>query len=154
MSLSEAVVVLSWKQGVAVMWTTQTRIRVTFLALMLMQALHSVEEYLFRFYAVFPPARLLNALLPGFARPGFIAFNVFLVLLGFWCFSYRIRPRHKHARRWMWLWVAIELFNGVGHPVWAIICRAYVPGLVTAIPMLCLAAYLAHLLTEQVEAGL
>jgi len=36
------------------------RIKIAFLALVLTQIAHSVEEYAFRFYTVFPPARLLN----------------------------------------------------------------------------------------------
>ena len=52
-----------------------SRIRVAFLALVVTQIAHSVEEYVFHFYEVFPAARFLNDLVPGFANPGFIIFN-------------------------------------------------------------------------------
>jgi hypothetical protein len=122
------------------------RIKIAFLALVLTQIAHSVEEYGFRFYAVFPPARLLNELLPGFTRPGFMIFNTLLACFGLWCFFVSVRPGTKSARKWIWLWVVIELFNGFGHPAWAIAARAYVPGLATSVLLLVLAAYLLHLL--------
>lgn len=37
-------------------------IKSTFLALILAQACHSVEEYVFRLYDVFPPARFVSGL--------------------------------------------------------------------------------------------
>jgi len=122
------------------------RIKIAFVALVLTQIAHSVEEYAFRFYVVFPPARLLNELLPGFTRPGFVIFNILLACFGLWCFFFRVRPVTKSARRWIWLWVVIELFNGFGHPGWAIAARTYIPGLATSVVLLGLAAYLLHLL--------
>ena len=114
-----------------------------FLALVLLQALHSVEEYAFKFYEVFPPAKLLNETLPGIARPGFIVFNMALVLFGLWCFFCRIEPGAASARRWAWVWVAIELYNGLGHPIWAVIVRGYNPGLATSPVLLVVAIFLA-----------
>jgi hypothetical protein len=117
--------------------------RFAFLGLVLLQALHSVEEYTFKFFEVFPPAQLLNNIWPGIARPGFIVFNAALVLLGLWCFFRRVRPGAASARAWAWLWVAIELYNGVGHPIWAVAIRGYNPGLASAPLLLALAVYLA-----------
>ena len=114
-----------------------------FLGLVVLQALHAVEEYAFRFFEVFPPARLLESLWPGVARPGFIVFNTLLVLFGLWCFFRRVGPGAATARAWAWLWVAIEIYNGVGHPVWAIVVWGYNPGLASAPLLLALAIYLA-----------
>ena len=127
------------------------RIRVTFLALVITQIAHSVEEYVFRFYEVFPPARLLNEFVPGFTRPGFIIFNTLLALFGLWCFLSNVRLGTKSARDWVWIWVVIELFNGLAHPAWAITSRGYVPGLVTSPILLVLAAYLFHRLRASPE---
>ncbi|MFN8580192.1 MAG: hypothetical protein U0163_04340 [Gemmatimonadaceae bacterium] len=38
-----------------------------------------------------------------------------------------------------WFWVAIELVNGMGHPLWAIRQGGYVPGVLTAPLLLVLA---------------
>jgi len=119
-----------------------SRIKVTFLALVLMQMLHSVEEYVFRFYEIFPPARFLNDLVPGFTLPGFIILNTLFALFGLWCFLSNVRPGTKSARDWVWIWVVIELFNGLAHPLWAITTRGYVPGLATSPILLGLAGYL------------
>lgn len=114
-----------------------------FLGLVLLQALHSVEEYAFKFYEVFPPAQLLDDILPGIARPGFIVFNTALVLFGLWCFFRRVGPGAATARRWAWVWVAIELYNGIGHPVWGVVVWGYNPGLATAPLLFAVAANLA-----------
>ena len=126
-------------------------IRVTFLALLLTQIAHSIEEYVFRFYEVFPPARLLNELVPGLTRPGFIIFNTILALFGLWCFFSSVRPGTRSARDWVWIWVVIELFNGLAHPVWATATRGYVPGLATSPILFALAAYLFHRLRATPE---
>jgi hypothetical protein len=43
-----------------------------------------------------------------------------------------------------WFWVAIELINGVGHPLWSIVEMRYTPGLLTAPVLLVLAIGLAR----------
>jgi hypothetical protein len=121
-----------------------SRIRVIFLALVVTQIAHSVEEYVFRFYEVFPPARFLNDLVAGLTRPGFIIVNTLLALFGLWCFFANVRPGSKSARDWVWIWVVIELFNGLAHPLWAIATRGYVPGLATSPVLFGLAACLFH----------
>ena len=127
------------------------RIKFSFLALVITQVAHSVEEYVFRFYEVFPPARLLNELVPGLTRPGFIIFSALLALFGLWCFLSSVHPGTKSARDWVWIWVVIELFNGLAHPVWAIATRGYVPGLATSPILFVLAAYLFHRLRATPE---
>ena len=118
--------------------------RSAFLGLVLLQAVHSVEEYTFGFFDVFPPARLLDDIWPGIARPGFVVFNTALVLFGLWCFFRRVGPGAATARSWAWLWVAIELYNGVAHPIWAVAIRDYNPGLASAPLLLALAVHLAR----------
>jgi len=119
------------------------KVKVAFLALIFLQALHSLEEYAFGFFEVFPPARLLNEIWPGVAQPGFIAFNVLLVAFGLWCFFWRVQPGAHTARRWAWLWVVIEAYNGIGHPIWAAAIHGYNPGLASAPFLLGLSLYLA-----------
>jgi hypothetical protein len=53
-----------------------TRLQVTFVALVIAQAAHSIEEYFGQLYVVFPPARFVSGLISQNLRLGFIIFNV------------------------------------------------------------------------------
>jgi hypothetical protein len=119
------------------------KLRSAFLALVLVQAVHSIEEYAFKFYEVFPPARWLDGRIPGIARPGFIIFNIVLVGFGFACFAHWVRPARRGVCGVVWLWIAIEAYNGLAHVAWATIIGGYNPGLITAPVLLGLAAYMA-----------
>jgi hypothetical protein len=46
--------------------------RIAFLALVIAQAAHSIEEYVFRLYDVFAPARFVSRLISANLRTGFI----------------------------------------------------------------------------------
>jgi uncharacterized membrane protein HdeD (DUF308 family) len=127
-----------------------TRLDVNFIALIGVQAVHSVEEYVGRLYEVFPPARLVSGLVSSDLRRGFIIGNVVLILFGLWCFIWPIRRRWVSAAAFGWLWVTIEVVNGVGHPLWSLLEWSYTPGVATA-PVLLI---LALLLARQLRAGL
>lgn len=120
-----------------------SRSQLAFLALILAQAAHSVEEYAFRLYDVFAPARLVSSLVSDDLAVGFVIANAALVLFGLWCYIARIRVGHRSAEGWVWLWLLIEFGNGIGHPVVALMRGAYFPGVVTAPVLLALSAYLA-----------
>ena len=106
--------------------------RTGFLLLILAQALHSVEEYWFRLYDLFPPARYVAGLF-GIDRPaGFVVANTLLVLFGLWCWFARVRPQHPAARGFIWFWALLETANGVGHIALSIAAGGYFPGLATA----------------------
>jgi hypothetical protein len=115
------------------------RWRNTFLGLVAVQVLHSLEEYRGRLYDVFPPARLVS---------GLIIFNVALVVFGVWCFLWPIRRCWPSATGLAWIWVGIELINGIGHPLWSLAVAGYTPGIATAPFLLVLALYLARQLTR------
>ena len=116
-------------------------VRRAFLALVLAQAFHSVEEYLGRLYDVFPPARFVSGLVSEDRRVGFVIFNASLVAFGLWCFFGPIRRGRRSAPPLAWAWVLLETANGVGHVLWSAFARAYRPGLVTA-PVLAALAWL------------
>lgn len=116
----------------------------TFLALIVLQALHSLEEYAFRLYEVFPPARFVSGLFSSDLRRGFIVFNLGLVAFGVCCYVWPLRRQWRVAIPLAWLWVAIELVNGIGHPAWSVIRHGYTPGVVTALALLPLALFLAR----------
>src|SRR5215469_12885551 len=109
------------------------KIRTAFLILIVLQALHSMEEYIFKFYDAFPPMLFLYRNAPQLARPAFIVFNVLLVSAGLVCLFLWVWPGRRGARTVIWVWIGIESFNVVAHFVWAFFIRGYNPGLVTVI---------------------
>ena len=115
-----------------------------FLGLVLAQADHSIEEYTGRLWEVFPPARAVAGTVSSNLELGFMILNAALVGFGFWCFLWPVRHQWPVARGLMWAWVAIELVNGVGHPLWALRIGGYTPGLITAPVLLLLAFGLAR----------
>jgi hypothetical protein len=120
-----------------------TRLEASFIALVGVQAAHSVEEYVGRLYEVFPPAQFISGLISDDPQRGFVAFNVMLVAFGIWCALWPLRQQWASARIFAWFWVTIELVNGVGHPLWSLFLLRYTPGVLTAPVLLMLALYLA-----------
>src|SRR4029453_16767557 len=120
--------------------------RLAFLALVLAQAAHSIEEYRTRLYDVFPPARFVSGLVSADRRVGFIIFNVSLVAFGVWCFVGPIRGARPSARALAWAWAALEVANGLGHMAWALAAGGYRPGLASAPFLVAIGLTLAALL--------
>ncbi len=134
-----------------------TRIQLTFLALIAVQAAHSVEEYRGRLYEVFAPARLVSGLISDDLDRGFLIGNVALVAFGLWCFLWPIRRGWGSAAFLTWLWAGIELINGTVHSLLSLRAGGYTPGVATAPFLFALALYLAMQLranpTRRVSAG-
>ena len=128
--------------------------RSAFLALATAQALHSIEEYAFRLWETFPPARALTSLVSDDLERGFIAINVSIVALAFASYWWPVRNRWASAVPVMWAWTTLELVNGIGHPMWSAVQGGYTPGLATSLVLLPLALTLARgLLRERDAAG-
>ena len=115
-------------------------IRNAFLALIAVQAVHSIEEYLTRLYDRLAPARYVSGLVFADRRIGFVIFNVSLVAFGLWCWYGPIRRDTPSAAALAWFWVLLETLNGLAHATWAIRASGYRPGLATA-PLLMAAAF-------------
>ncbi|MEP6994936.1 MAG: HXXEE domain-containing protein [Acidobacteriota bacterium] len=115
------------------------RSRAAFLALILAQACHSIEEYRARLYDVFAPAHFVSGFFSDNHRIGFVIFNVSLVAFGLWCYFGPVCHASRAASALAWFWAVLELLNGLAHVAWAIAARAYRPGLATA-PLLVLMA--------------
>jgi Protein of unknown function with HXXEE motif len=124
--------------------TPVTRFKLSFLALVSTQAVHSVEEYVGHLYEVFPPARAVSGLISEDLERGFIIFNVALITFGLWCFIWPVRGNWPSAIPLAWFWVGIELINGIGHPLWTLAEWKYTPGVATAPFLLFLALYLGQ----------
>jgi hypothetical protein len=119
------------------------RFQATFLALVLAQAAHSMEEYLGRLWESFPPARFVTGLISSDLARGFVVINVSLVAFGLWCFFGPVRRGWPSAVSLARAWIAVEVFNGIGHAVWTLRQGGYTPGAATAPVLFVLAVYLA-----------
>ncbi len=126
------------------------RLKTIFSLLVGVQVLHSLEEYFFKLYDVFPPAAFLSGLVSQDLERGFVIINSSVILFGFWCFWWPIRRNWASAVSFAWFWVCLEVINGIGHPTWSLLQQGYTPGLVTAIFLFPLAVLLAReLISEQ-----
>jgi hypothetical protein len=123
-----------------------SRISSAFLSLIILQAIHSAEEFIFRFYEKFPPMRLIYQDAPHLAKPAFAISNALLFLAGLGCFYYWVRPAKENARIVVWVWIILEAVNVIAHFVWAISIRGYNPGLATVILFVPVLLYLSHLM--------
>src|SRR2546430_8818503 len=121
-----------------------SRFQLTFGALVLTQATHSIEEYVGHLWESFPPARFLTSLVSSDLERGFVLLNVSLLAFGVWCFLWPVRRGWPVAVALAWLWAVVEIVNGIGHPLWSLRERGYTPGLATAPVLLVLAVYLAY----------
>jgi len=121
-----------------------SRFQLTFGALILVQAAHSIEEYVGHLWESFPPTRFVTGLVSSNPERGFVALNVLLLAFGVWCFLWPVRRGWPVALVLGWLWAVLEIVNGIGHPLWSIREGGYTPGLATAPVLLVLAVYLAY----------
>lgn len=117
----------------------ERRVRIAFALVILAQAAHSVEEYVFRLFEVFAPARRVSGLFSADAAVGFAIANALLVLFGIWCYWARIRAGHPSARGYAWFWACLEFANGVSHIFFTAVRGTYFPGVWTA-PLLIVAS--------------
>jgi hypothetical protein len=109
-----------------------SRGRNLFALLILVQAAHSVEEYVFRLYDAFPPARFISSLVSTDLAWGFAVVNAALVTFGAWCYLARVRPGRASSIALAWFWVVLEGANGAGHLLLAVSEGGYFPGAWTA----------------------
>ena len=116
-------------------------VRNLFLALILAQAAHSVEEYFFRLYDVLAPARYVSSLFGIDRQVGFVIVNSALVLFGLWCWFAKVR--RGRGRGLAWFWALLEIANGCAHVALAATAGGYFPGLATAPLLLALGGWLA-----------
>jgi hypothetical protein len=121
-----------------------TRLHVAFGALVLVQAAHSVEEYVGRLWESFPPARFVTGLVSQDHERGFVVLNVALIGFGLWCVLWPVRRGWPATVSLGWAWVAVEIINGVGHPLWTLRQGSYTAGVATAPVLLVIAVYLAR----------
>lgn len=117
----------------------------TFLILVLVQGLHSIEEYFGKLWESFPPARVLCGIVSDNLVTGFLIINIGLIVFGLWCWFFPIRKNYYYAQFLIWFWIILELINGIGHPIWTFLQKEYTPGMLTAPILLFLTIYLLRM---------
>jgi hypothetical protein len=123
----------------------KTKIGPMFLLLVILQAIHSVEEFIFGLYEKFPPMVFLYRNAPYLAKPAFVISNVLLVLIGLVAFYSWVQPARKEATVVVWIGIIVECLNVVAHLVWAALIGGYNPGLVTGLLFVPVLVYLSYL---------
>jgi hypothetical protein len=76
----------------------------------------------------FHPHAFSPAWYPRTFEHGFLVLNVLLFGFGAWCFIYPVRRAWPVAASLVWFWVAIEIINGIVHPLWSLREGGYTPG--------------------------
>jgi len=120
----------------------KTNIKITFLILVIIQGIHSIEEYFGHLWDVFQPAKVLTGFVSDNLEVGFLIINICLFLFGMWSWIIPVRNNNSIAKGIIWFWILIEMINGIGHPIWALLEKSYVLGVATAPILLVLAVYL------------
>jgi len=117
--------------------------KIAFLILVLLQGLHSIEEYVGKLWDVFPPANYLTGLFSEDHRTGFLIANIGIFVIGISCWFLLYSKIQSTISIFVWVFVIIEIINGIGHPLWSIFQKSYTPGVFTAPFLLITALYLA-----------
>lgn len=126
----------------------QKSVKHAFLILIIIQTCHSVEEYLFRLWEVWEPARYVSIAVSQDVVTGFVIINSSIVLLGFLSYILIVRVSATGVLFVIWFWIALETGNGIGHILMAWNAGGYFPGIYTAPFFLLVSAYLIIKLSQ------
>ncbi|NER12865.1 HXXEE domain-containing protein [Leptobacterium flavescens] len=129
----------------------EPRVKIRFLILVLVQALHSTEEYIGKLWEVSAPAEYLSGLISSDIETGFLVINVGLFVFGIFCWLFIVRTNHRFAPFFIWFWIVLEIVNGLGHLLWSFYEKNYIPGLWTAPFLLIAAVYLRYTYKKTVK---
>ncbi len=105
--------------------------RIALLLLVIAQACHAAEEYLFALYDRLAPARAVSGALGIDPAIGFLIANTALVAFGLWCWAVPARRGGVAGRTLAWGWGLVETANAFAHVALAIAAGGYFPGLAT-----------------------
>jgi len=125
------------------------RLQHTFGFLIMVQAAHSLEEFIGHLWESFPPAAFITSLVSSNGETGFLIINVAFIAFGIWSFQWPVRRGWSMAVPIIWSWVVIETINAAGHLAWTFIEGRYTPGVATAPVLLGLSLYLASQLRNK-----
>ncbi len=103
----------------------------TFLVMIVVQAVHAIEEFLFDFWNVFPPMRAVYGGVPRLGERVFIAFHALLIGIGLWSYRRWVRGGGASARTVMRWGILVQSFTVLLHAAWFLAGLRYQPGLAT-----------------------
>lgn len=103
----------------------------TFLIMIVVQAVHAIEEFLFHFWDVFPPMRAVYGGTPGPGERVFIAFHALLIGIGLWSYRRWVRAGGASARTVVRWGIIVQSFTVLLHAAWFLTELRYQPGLAT-----------------------
>ncbi len=106
-------------------------LRSVFLIMIVVQAVHALEEFVFHFWDVFPPMRAVYGGTPGLGETVFIAFHTVLIGLGVWSYRRWVRSNQPNARRVVVWGIVVQSFTVLLHAAWFLTEFRYQPGLAT-----------------------
>lgn len=101
------------------------------LAMIALQFVHAVEEFVFEFWNEFPPMRAVYGGVRGLGTGMFVSFHAVLILFGFWCVV-QVRRGGLKARQAIAAWIVIQGTTLLVHTLWFVADPGYQPGLATA----------------------
>ena len=131
--------------------TMQPAVKRAFLYLIILQGIHSIEEYVGKIWQLFAPARFLCSLISEDLEHGFLVINIGLFLFGFFCYFIPVRGDYGIGTVIVWFWICLEVINGTGHIIWSVIEVGYTPGFFTAPILLYVAIRLQQLQRHDFE---
>jgi hypothetical protein len=124
------------------------RSKLLFLLLIIVQAAHSLEEYVTRLFEVFAPARFVSGLVSEDLALGFAVANAAVVGIGAWCYFGPVRAGGVAGQFAAVVWIVIELANGITHIAIAAVSGAYFSGSLTGVFLVVAATCLAFSLLK------
>ena len=129
------------------------RVEAALVAMIAVQLVHGVEEFVFEFWNEFPPMRAVYGDVPGLGIGVFVSFHAVLIAFGVWCYS-QVRRGGLKEREAVLAWVVIQATTLAVHVAWLIVDPRYQPGLATApLFVATVAAAITALKRERVGSG-
>ncbi|MFQ5892378.1 MAG: HXXEE domain-containing protein, partial [Candidatus Methanofastidiosia archaeon] len=100
-------------------------------SLIVVQAIHSIEEYIYRFYEFFPIFKVYQKIfqIQNIDQAMFFAFNTVLILFLFIVFV--IATSKRGNLYFVTGFAIIELLNGIYHFLWTVLTQEYFPGTIS-----------------------
>ncbi len=122
-------------------------------AMIALQLVHALEEFVLEFWNAFPPMRAIYGGVPGLGPRVFVLFHALLILFGVWCIR-EVRRGTVTSRAALSAWVFIQGITLAVHAAWFVADPRYTPGLATT-PLfaITIAGAIATLKRERIETG-